>query len=326
MLHFRKQLLICSLLITALVQTPTISANRYERSANDADFMTIIVDETMRNLVKQCNKSVRAEAQTSELQQDQEMPVTMKQLGDLMQKTVSSLSDTFTKRLLLRFPKTCADILPPGVRDRDDVYSLHISGYTPINVYCLSDVDGGCPWTVVHRRQDKDTEFNLRWPDYKAGFGDPYKSFFVGMQSLFWLTSDEPQELRIVMRLNSDSVDEIANYDHFAIGDEGEQYALKMVGKFSGNASDELSKLIGYKFRTRDRVGYCIGKEKVGGWWKEGCAKSKLNGMYAPTKWEVKQQVGIIWDNKTTLGMNYSLEYVHMAIRPKYCLKIKTEL
>lgn len=187
--------------------------------------------------------------------------------------SVRSLSDSFTKRLLLRFPKSCADILPPGVRDRDDVYSLHISGYTPINVYCLSDVDGGCPWTVVHRRQDKKTDFNLRWTQYKAGFGDPYNSFFVGMQSLFWLTSDEPQELRIVMRLNSESVDEIANYDHFAIGDEGDQYVLKMLGKFSGNAADELSKLIGYKFRTRDRTGYCVGKEKVGGWWKEGCAK-----------------------------------------------------
>lgn len=233
------------------------------------------------------------------------------------------------------------------MRDRDDVYSLHISGYTPINVYCLSDVDGGCPWTVVHRRQDKKTDFNLRWTQYKAGFGDPYNSFFVGMQSLFWLTSDEPQELRIVMRLNSESVDEIANYDHFAIGDEGDQYVLKMLGKFSGNAADELSKLIGYKFRTRDRTGYCVGKEKVGGWWKEGCAKrwircnnfrtwfcvyeyfvtySKLNGIYAPSKWEITQQDGIIWDTKTTLGMNYSLEYVHMAIRPKYCHKIKTEL
>lgn len=264
--------------------------------------------------------------QTSELQQEQEVPVTLKQLSDLMEKTVRSLSDSFTKRLLLRFPKTCADIIPPGVRDRDDVYSLHISGYTPINVYCLSDAEGGCPWTVVHRRQDKNTDFNLRWADYNAGFGDPYTSFFVGMQSLFWLTSDAPQELRIVMRLNSDSVDEIANYDHFVIGDESDQYALKILGKFSGNAADELSKLIGYKFRTYDRTGYCIGKEKVGGWWKEGCAKSKLNGMYAPSKWEVRQQVGIIWDNKTTLGMNYSLEYVHMAIRPKYCHKIKTEL
>ncbi|XP_019845474.2 angiopoietin-4 [Bactrocera dorsalis] len=325
MLHFRKQL-IFALLITAALQAPTISANRFEQTANDADYLTVIVDETMRNLVKQCNRSRRAETQTSELQQEQQVPVTLKQLGDLMEKTVRSLSDSFTKRLLLRFPKTCADILPPGVRDQDDVYSVHISGYTPINVYCLSDADGGCPWTVVHRRQDKNTEFNLRWPQYKAGFGDPYNSFFVGMQSLFWLTSDAPQELRIVMRLNSDSVDEIANYDHFVIGDEGDQYALKKVGKFTGNAADELTKLIGYKFRTRDRVGYCKGKEKVGGWWKEGCAKSKLNGMYAPTKWEEKQQDGIIWDNKTIVGMNYSLSYVHMAIRPKYCYKIKTEL
>lgn len=53
---------------------------------------------------------------------------------------------------------------------------------------------------------------------------------------------------------------------------------------------------------------------------------SKLNGIYAPSKWEIPTQIGIIWDNKTSLGFNYSLEYVHMAIRPKYCTKINTEL
>ncbi|CAD6996728.1 unnamed protein product [Ceratitis capitata] len=322
MLQSRKQFVFVAL-ITVFMQIRIITVDSF----NDAEYMTIIVDEAMRNLLKQCNKSEKAEAHTTRaLQQADESPVTLKQLSDLMEKTVRQLSDSFTTRLMQRFPKTCADILPPGVLDRNDVYSLHISGYTPINVYCLADTAGGCAWTVVHRRQDKNTDFNLRWVDYKAGFGDPYSSYFVGMESLFWLISDAPQELRIVMRLNSSTEEEVANYDHFVLGDEGDQFALKLLGKFSGNAKDELTSLIGYKFRTRDRVGYCIGKEKVGGWWKEGCAKSKLNGIYAPSKWEIPTQIGIIWDNKTSLGFNYSLEYVHMAIRPKYCTKINTEL
>lgn len=131
----------------------------------------------------------------------------------------------------------------------------------------------------MHRRQDKDTDFNLNWANYKTGFGDPYNSFFVGMEPLYWLTSDAPQELQIVMRLNSESVEEIAHYDHFAIGDEGSQYELKVLGRFSGNAADELTHLIGYKFRTKDRTGYCIGKEKDGGWWKEGCDRRYLNRL-----------------------------------------------
>ncbi|XP_054743367.1 angiopoietin-4-like [Anastrepha obliqua] len=323
MLQIRKQFA-AVLLISAycLLINPIGATNRLNTNASDAEFLTIIVDETMRNLLKQCNGSVSTEDyRSNELAPDQLSPAMMKQLSDLMGRTVRSLSDSFTTRLLQRFPKNCADILPSGVRDRDGVYSLHISSYMPINVYCFADAAGGCPWTIVHRRQDKDTAFNLNWAYYKAGFGDPYNSFFVGMEPLYWLTSDAPHELRIVMRLNSESVEEIAHYDHFSLGDEKAQYALK-VGQFSGNAADELTPLNGYKFRTKDRTGYCKGKEKDGGWWKEGCARSKLNGIYEPTQWEIPQHVGITWNNRTTHGFNYSLEYVHMAIRPKFCNKI----
>ncbi|XP_067625558.1 angiopoietin-4-like [Eurosta solidaginis] len=319
MLQFRK--LILFRLMFAILLIKTISSEYRERkSVSDAEYLTIIVDETMRNLLKQCNQSITYEENNSASVCDQqEQPITVQQLTDLMEKTVRSLSDSFTTRLLQRFPKSCADILPPNVRDRDGVYSLHISGYMPINVYCLSDTAGGCPWTVVQRRQDKDTDFNLNWANYKSGFGDPHNSYFLGMEALYWLTSDSPHELQIVMRLKEDSAEEIAHYDHFAIGDESMQYSLNVLGQFSGNAVDELSQLRGYKFRTKDRTGYCIGKEKYGGWWKEGCAISKLNGIYAPTKWEIPKHIGIVWDNKTTIGLNYSLSYVHMAIRPKFC-------
>lgn len=61
MLQLRKQF-IFALLISAMLLINVISAtNRSKRNANDADYLTIILDETMRNLLKQCNKSAIAE-------------------------------------------------------------------------------------------------------------------------------------------------------------------------------------------------------------------------------------------------------------------------
>lgn len=116
---------------------------------------------------------------------------------------------------------SCVDLLNAGMRD-SGVFYLQIRGttYWFLKVFCEQEVaEGG--WTVskilidyakdvaiflktfnqvIQRRDDfgdPRENFNRDWNDYKNGFGDPAKEFWLGNENIYMLTNNEEYILRV---------------------------------------------------------------------------------------------------------------------------------
>lgn len=71
-----------------------------------------------------------------------------------------------------------------------------------------------------------------------------------------------------------------AHYDAFAVSTEAEQYAINVLGAYSGTAGDAFAFHAGQKFSTFDRdhdlweSGSCaLAHGGGGGWWYDDCAQ-----------------------------------------------------
>lgn len=62
-------------------------------------------------------------------------------------------------------------------------------------------------------------------------------------------------------------------YNNFVIGNEQEQYALKSLGAYSGNAGDSLKFHLGRKFSTKDHDNdeSTCSEIYTGAWWYNKC-------------------------------------------------------
>ncbi|XP_062575730.1 ficolin-1-like [Saccostrea cucullata] len=177
---------------------------------------------------------------------------------------------------------SCREILRkyPFYEGRDGVYKLHVASEVK-SVYCDMSTDGG-GWTAIQRRQDGSTDFYRTWSEYKQGFGDPSKNYWIGNDAIYELTKNKDQELRVdLQRFNGDKA--YAQCSTFYIADEDTKYKLNVSG-FSGTAGDSLKYHNGYKFTTKDQdndgySGNCAVSNK-GGWWYRVCAYANLNGQY----------------------------------------------
>lgn len=149
------------------------------------------------------------------------------------------------------FGRSCADA--PPVPKRSGVYDIVIPRYSaqPFKVYCDAEILGG-NWLTIMRREDGSVEFNRNWTDYKYGFGDIDREFFLGMDKIHVLTQDQQQELLVILE-DYDGKVAYETYDAFAIGSESEQYRLHTLGSGSGDAGDSLSYNRGMSFTTADR-------------------------------------------------------------------------
>ena len=53
---------------------------------------------------------------------------------------------------------------------------------------------------MIQRRDDygeSRENFNRNWDDYKAGFGDPLREFWLGNENIYMLTNVEDYSLRV---------------------------------------------------------------------------------------------------------------------------------
>uniref|UniRef100_A0A034W7W8 Facilitated trehalose transporter Tret1 n=1 Tax=Bactrocera dorsalis TaxID=27457 RepID=A0A034W7W8_BACDO len=144
----------------------------------------------------------------------------------------------------------------------------------------------------------------------------------LGLDRLFALTNDRPNELWIKLEDFHDE-ERFAKYTDFAIGDMDENYLLKKLNGYSGDAGDSLVEQKGCEFSTHDRDNdndptKSCAETYDGAWWYNRCHDSNLNGRYIRGGYYDYQQEaqGIDW--YSWHGHQYSLRYVHMAIRPKY--------
>ncbi|XP_061176977.1 fibroleukin-like [Saccostrea echinata] len=142
--------------------------------------------------------------------------------------------------------------------------------------------DGG-GWTVIQKREDDDVDFYRTWNEYKHGFGNASKNYWIGNDAIHALTKDQDQELRVdLKRFNGDTA--YAEYSTFYIGNEADKYRLTVSG-YNGTAGDSLVPHNGMRFSTKDQdndiVSYSCANSHHGAWWYFACTHSNLNGKYA---------------------------------------------
>ncbi|KNC20948.1 hypothetical protein FF38_13035 [Lucilia cuprina] len=238
----------------------------------------------------------------------------------------SVVNTTFTTDILaLKDVKgfSCVDLLNAGMK-QSGVFYLQIRGttYWFLKVFCEQEVsDGG--WTVIQRRDDfgePRENFNRDWADYKNGFGDPGKEFWLGNENIYMLTNNEDYILRVELE-DFEGNKRYAQYSHFKIHSEADYYKLEIDG-YEGNAGDSLndpwygsnnSPFSTYN-RDNDRSSLNCASMLKGGWWWKSCGRG-LNGLYLHDPQDLTARQGIVWFRWR--GWDYTLKKATMMIRPR---------
>lgn len=186
----------------------------------------------------------------------------------------------------------------------------------------------GGGWTVIQRRLDGSTNFNRTWNEYKTGFGNLSREFWLGNEKINLLTKRKEMQLRIELE-DFSGVSEYAMYEKFYVANEYLKYRLS-VGSYSGTVGDALHFKRSHShdqrfFTTPDRdndrylPGNC-GAYYSSGWWFDACLAANLNGRYYNKKYKGIHD-GIYWgtwhNNSSLNGYRHSFKKVKMMIRPK---------
>ncbi|XP_053107296.1 fibroleukin [Hemicordylus capensis] len=223
----------------------------------------------------------------------------------------------------------CADYFAIGKR-HNGIYRL-----TPdprnasFDAYCDMESMGG-GWTVFQMRQDGSTNFNRTWNDYKNGFGNLSRDFWLGNDKIHLLTKSKDMQLRIELE-DLNGVREYAKYEQFYVANEFLKYRLS-IGSYSGTAGDALhfNKFYNHDqkfFTTPDRDNDRYSRGNCGayyssGWWFDACLAANLNGKYYDKKYKGVRN-GIFWGTWPGISENIPNGYrqpfkkVRMMMRPK---------
>ncbi|XP_062614822.1 ficolin-1-like [Saccostrea cucullata] len=141
--------------------------------------------------------------------------------------------------------------------------------------------DGG-GWTIIQKRLDGEVDFYRTWIEYKNGFGNASKNYWIGNDAIHALTKNGNQTLRIeLQRFNGEKA--FAQYSTFSLGSEDTFYKLNVSG-YSGTAGNSLAYHNNKRFATKDSEvvysgRYCA-RGRHGAWWYYTCSYSNLNGKY----------------------------------------------
>ncbi|XP_030561250.1 ficolin-2-like [Drosophila novamexicana] len=183
-----------------------------------------------------------------------------------------------------------------------EIYEIEVPGIDPFLVPCDSTL-AGSGWTVIQRRQDGSVNFNRNWAEYRQGFGSLDGEFFIGLEKLHLMTKSQKHELYIHLE-DFENQHRYARYSELLIADEAASYMLRILGEYSGNAGDWLTKHNNTMFSTADMDNECAMRYESG-WWYHNCSHCNLNGLYTTNE----DQPGIKWNS-------ISVKFVQMMIRP----------
>ncbi|XP_065198664.1 angiopoietin-related protein 7-like [Sycon ciliatum] len=195
---------------------------------------------------------------------------------------------------------------PPGV----------FNGRTPttrFTAYCDRETDGG-GWIVFQRRQDGSVDFYRDWNAYKRGFGSASGEFWLGLDTLHYLTSQagSTYELRIDMVLNTTGEKHYAKWSTFRVEGEANNYRLHVSGFSSPTLPDSVRTHNGQQFSTRDREhdshGRSCSNRYKGGWWYNACFHVNVNGLYGRSDGDL---TGVVY----YYNGDKSLKLVEMKLR-----------
>ncbi|XP_058835006.1 microfibril-associated glycoprotein 4-like [Topomyia yanbarensis] len=181
----------------------------------------------------------------------------------------------------------------------------------PFVGYCEQTKFGG-GWLVIQHRYDGSVEFYRNWTDYREGFGEADKEFWIGLELLHKITASKTYQLLVELEdYNGDY--KYAKYSDFEIGNQEEKYSLKKVGTYTGTAGDSLTYHKGMKFTTMDsdndaNAANCA-ESNSGAWWYNNCHHSNLNGKFINAN-DVRS---VTWYHFKSA--HYGLKYTRMMIR-----------
>jgi len=223
---------------------------------------------------------------------------------------------------------SCHDIQATQGARKSGVYLIHPPNLAqgPWRVYCDLESEGG-GWIVFQVRDDVEPKENFMrgWEDYKVGFGDFDREFWLG-NILIWALTNAKNSTRYELAIDLEDWSgnrRFARYRSFRLGPEKDGFRLHHQNLFYGNAGDSLYSHNEIPFSTFDvdndnRDGdfgerSCARLYK-GGWWYGNCHDSNLNGWYLSGSHRSFAD-GINW--YTWTGYNYSLKKTVMKMRPQ---------
>jgi len=97
---------------------------------------------------------------------------------------------------------------------------------------------------VFQKRLDGSVEFYLNWSDYEVGFGDLNGEFWLGLDKIYRLTSDNNSKLRVDLE-ELEGNNRYAEYSMFGVMSKNDKYKL-ILGSYSGNITRRIKYLLCY--------------------------------------------------------------------------------
>ena len=144
-------------------------------------------------------------------------------------------------------------------------------------------------WIIIQRRVDASLSFDKRWNEYVTGFGDVDENFWLGLEDIHRLTTEQRMSLQIdVVPFHLPVVS--IPYPQFHVGDAASDYLLTVTSNTPGpyNLYNSFNYNSGNKFTTYDRnnvdrSNYDCAENYGAGWWFNRispCSMLNLNGIY----------------------------------------------
>ena len=85
---------------------------------------------------------------------------------------------------------------------------------------------------MFQKRLDGSVDFFLNWSDYKVGFGDMNGEFWLGLDKIYRLISDDNSVMRVDLE-DFEGNTAYAEYNKFGVMSENDKYKL-ILGSYSG--------------------------------------------------------------------------------------------
>ncbi|KAL4216637.1 hypothetical protein ACF0H5_024360 [Mactra antiquata] len=180
----------------------------------------------------------------------------------------------------------CSEIQDHIFNAPDGIYNITLwKTKRAIQVYCDMTTNGG-GWTVFQHRYNGVVDFYRNFSDYVNGFGDLHNEFWLGLDYIHEMSSNNANELRIDLTAANDTT-AYEVLEHFSLS-AGPNYTLH-VGNTSSSHNIGSSYRFGpfhnsNPFSTYDHdVDHANGNcasEFHGGWWYNSCFHANLNGQY----------------------------------------------